>query len=337
MKNLLNQAVMEIIKSPGARLFISTPSIPSPSSAMILRLTILAFMLLLFPGIPANAQEKDAPYVPTPFNVVDKMLDMANVGPGDYVIDLGCGDGRIVIAAAREGATGLGVDIDAELIRKARENAREAGVSDKVMFLKQDLFKTDISGANVITMYLFPDLINKLRPTFTDQLEPGARIVSHDFDMEDWEPDQHAVVNNGHLFPDTLVLVPSGESDAYSPLQKKPNQNQPLQFLNHDVYYWEVPADARGRWKWQTNGKTFTMSIDQDFKKIHAEIHAGDTALTIKSKKLLGERINIRAVNPETETQYLFNGRIERDIIKGKIQIRSNDGKGVENWTAHQN
>ena len=103
-------------------------SITSPSSALILRLTALAFMMFVFSGGHANAQEKDAPFVPTPPDVVDKMLDMANVGPGDYVIDLGCGDGRIVIAAARRGATGLGVDIDGKLIRKARENAREAEI-----------------------------------------------------------------------------------------------------------------------------------------------------------------------------------------------------------------
>ena len=327
---------MEIIKRAGAKLSSGSSSITSSSSALILRLTALAFMMFVFSGGHANAQEKDAPFVPTPPDVVDKMLDMANVGPGDYVIDLGCGDGRIVIAAARRGATGLGVDLDAELIQKARENAREAGVSERVMFLKQDLFETDISGASVITMYLFPDLINELRPKLTDQLEPGARIVSHDFDMDDWEPDQRAEVNSGNFYSDTLVVVPSLDVDNYSRLQKKLNQNQPLSFLPHDVYYWEVPADARGQWKWQTTGKAFNMTMDQNFQQIHAEIHAGNTALTIKSEKLMGERINIRAVNPETQTRYLFNGRIDGDTIKGKIQIRSDDGKRVENWRAER-
>lgn len=307
------------------------------SAAMILRLTTMAFLLLLFSVSPANAQEKDAPYVPSPDKVVDKMLDMASVGPGDYVIDLGCGDGRIVIAAARRGAVGLGVDIDGELIRKARKNAREAGVSDKVMFLKQDLFKTDISGASVITMYLFPGLINKLRPELTAKLEAGARIVSHDFAMDDWEPDQHAVVRSGNLFSDTLVFTPLTNSDTYNPLLKRLNMDQPLPLLRHDIYYWEVPAEARGQWKWQTNGKSFSMSVDQNFKKIFTEIHSENTDLTIKSNMLRGERLNIRAVNPETETRYLFNGRIDGDTIKGKVQIRNNAGNSIENWTARRN
>ncbi|MFP4620911.1 MAG: SAM-dependent methyltransferase [Bacteroidales bacterium] len=328
---------MEIKKISRVKLSFRSSSMPSTSSAMMLRLTTLAFILLLFFGAPANAQEKDAPYVPTPDNVVDKMLDMAHVGPEDYVIDLGCGDGRIIIAAARRGAIGLGVDLDEELIKEARENAREAGVSDKVMFLKQDLFKTDISGANVITLYLFPDLINKLRPEFTEKLEPGARIVSHDFDMDGWEPDQHAQVNSGNLFPDTLILPKLTESDTYSPLLKDVTQNQPLSLLSHEVYYWKVPAEAQGRWKWQTNGEAFTMTVDQNFQKIQAEIRTGNTALTIESKKLMGDRITIHAVNPETKTRYLLNGHIEKDTIKGKIQIRSDEDKRIENWTANQN
>ena len=161
---------MEMTKSTGATWFFSSSSITFPSSAMIWHLTLIPFIVFLFSEVPAHAQEKDAPYVPTPPSVVDKMLDMANVGPGDYVIDLGCGDGRIVIAAARRGATGLGVDIDGKLIKRAREKAREAGVSDKVMFLKQDLFKTDLSGANVITLYLLQDLIYRLRPKLLKQL-----------------------------------------------------------------------------------------------------------------------------------------------------------------------
>ena len=328
---------MEIIKRTGARLLSGSSSITALPSAMMLRLTTLAFILFLFTGVPAHAQEKDAPYVPTPANVVEAMLDMAHVGPGDYVIDLGCGDGRIVIAAAKRGATGLGVDIDEKLIKKARENAREAGVSDKVMFLKQDLFKTDISGASVITLYLFPDLINKLRPEFIEKLEPGARIVSHDFDMNDWKPDQHAAIKSNKILSDTLVPVSEDEIETYSLINKKLNPKKPLSLLSHDIFYWKVPAKARGQWKWQTNGKAFTMAVDQSFNKIHTEIQAGNTALIIKSKRLRGERITIRAVNPDTKTRYLLNGRIEKDTIKGKIQIRSDEGQEIENWKARRN
>jgi SAM-dependent methyltransferase len=327
---------MEIIKRSGIKLLPGSSPITFLSPALIFRLTALAFLFFLFTGTPALAQEKDAPYVPTPATVVDKMLDMANVGPGDYVIDLGCGDGRIVIAAARRGATGLGVDIDEELIRKARGNAREAGVSDQVMFLKQDLFKTDISGASVITVYLYPSLINKLRPVFSGQLDPGARIVSHDFDMDDWKPDRHATVKSNMILSDTLVPVPEKELETYSQIYNKLNQNRPLPLFSHQVFFWEVPAKARGRWKWQTNGKAFTMTVDQNFKTIHAEIEAGNTNLIIKTKKLTGERLTIRAENPDTKTRYLFNGRIDGDTIEGKVQIRGDDGEEVENWTAER-
>jgi len=327
---------MGIIKITGAKLLTGSSSITFFSSGMMLRSIALAFLLLLFTGTPAQTQEKDAPYVPTPANVVDKMLDMANVGPGDYVIDLGCGDGRIVIAAARRGATGLGVDIDAKLIRKARGNAREAGVSDQVMFLRQDLFKTDISGASVVTLYLYPSLMNKLRPVFTEQLDPGARIVSHDFDMDDWKSDRHTTVESNKILSDTLVPLSEKEIKTFSLLHKKLGQNRPLPLFRHDVYYWEVPAEARGRWKWQAKGKAFSMTVDQSFNKIHTEIQVENTALTIKSKKLKGERLTIRAENPETKTRYLYSGRIDGDTIEGKIQIRGDDGKRVDKWSAER-
>ncbi len=335
MVNILNQTVMEIKKISGIKLFFRS-SKPSLSPAMMLRLATLVSVLLLFSGVCANAQEKDAPYVPTPDRVVDEMLDMAHVGSGDYVIDLGCGDGRIVIAAAKRGATALGVDIDGKLIRKARKKARRAGVSDNVMFLKQDLFKTDISGASVITMYLLPPMIQKLRTEFTEQLDPGTRIVSHDFDMGDWEPDRHTEVNMNNFIPDTLILTRPEESSSFGMMLNKPVFNKPLQLFSHNVFYWEVPAAARGEWQWKTGGKAFAMTIDQSFQKIHAEIRAGDTALTIENKNLTGERITIRAANPETETRYLFNGAIDGDTIKGKVQIRNNEGSSVKNWTARR-
>jgi ribosomal protein L11 methylase PrmA len=131
----------------------------------------------------ADAQELDVPYVSTPHSVVEEMLDVANVGTDDYVIDLGCGDGRIVIAAAERGAYGHGIDLDPERIREARKNAKAAGVQDKVMFLQEDLFKTDFSRANVITMYLLSSVNLKLRPILLERLEPGTKIVSHNFDM----------------------------------------------------------------------------------------------------------------------------------------------------------
>ncbi len=312
------------------------------SKARIWQGAIIVLMGFLFFDAPVYAQEKekDVPYVPSPDEVVDRMLDMARVGPGDYVIDLGCGDGRILVAAAKRGATGLGVDIDGALIEEARKNAKKAGVSDQVMFLKQDIFETDISRANVITMYLLPSLIRELRPQFIEQLQPGARIVSHDFDMGAWEPDRHKTINNSNLISDTLILdpiKPIQELETADPITKKLNLAQPAQVFLHNVYYWQVPADARGLWQWETHGEAFAMEVNQRFQQIHPEIRAGDTDLTIKRATLAGARINIIAENPATNHQYVFNGRINGDKIKGKVQISSKDNQWVENWNSTQN
>ncbi len=143
----------------------------------------------------AGAEELDVPFVVTPDRVTRAMLELAGVGPRDVVIDLGSGDGRIVIVAARQfGARGLGVEIVPDLVEQSRENARRAGVADRVEFRVQDLFETDLSGATVITMYLLPDVNLKLRPKL-QALKPGTRIVSHDWDMGDWAPDRTVTVD----------------------------------------------------------------------------------------------------------------------------------------------
>ena len=166
-------------------------------------------------GLRKLLQTQPAPdvvFVPTPPAVVHAMLEVAKVTPDDLVIDLGSGDGRVVIAAARDfGASAMGVELDAELIEQARENAREAGVANRVQFLQQDLFQADISKATVVTLYLMPMLNLKLRPRLFRSLPPGTRVVSHAFDMGDWKPDKEFVVEGRH------------------------------------VYFWVVPADAKGR------------------------------------------------------------------------------------------
>jgi protein-L-isoaspartate O-methyltransferase len=140
---------------------------------------------------PLTAQSRNlAPYVPTPSDVVDRMLTLAKVGPRDVVYDLGCGDGRIVIAAAQKfGARGVGVEIDANLVNQAEANAKAAGVERRVKFLLQDALTVDVSDATVVTLYLLSASNVKLRPILTRQLRRGARIVSHSFAMGDWEPE----------------------------------------------------------------------------------------------------------------------------------------------------
>lgn len=146
----------------------------------------LLFLVACFFVQPGLA--RDVPFVPTPERVVAKMLEVAKVGPKDVVYDLGSGDGRIVIAAAKKGARGIGIDIDPERIREARENARRAGVTKRVEFRESDLFKADFSDATVVTLYLLSGVNLKLRPKLLAELKPGTRIVSHGFDMGDWKP-----------------------------------------------------------------------------------------------------------------------------------------------------
>jgi precorrin-6B methylase 2 len=147
----------------------------------------------------AIAQERrpEVPFVPTPDEVVAEMLRLANVDKNDVVYDLGCGDGRIVITAAQKlGARGVGVDIDPERIKESNENARKAGVTDRVKFLQQDLFEIDLSEATVVTLYLLPDVNLRLRPKLLRELKPGTRIVSHAFDMGDWKPEKVVTVSS---------------------------------------------------------------------------------------------------------------------------------------------
>jgi SAM-dependent methyltransferase len=156
----------------------------------------LALLLVATPVLPSAPRTPDVHYVPTPQQVVDRMLELANVTSRDIVYDLGSGDGRIVITAARRyGARGIGIDIDPERVTEARENAQRAGVTDRVQFIQGDLFESDFREATVVTLYLLQSLNLKLRPKLLSELRPGTRVVSHAFDMGDWEPDHAEAVN----------------------------------------------------------------------------------------------------------------------------------------------
>ncbi|HBB31900.1 MAG TPA: SAM-dependent methyltransferase [Cyanobacteria bacterium UBA8803] len=143
------------------------------------------------PAVPTPEPKADVPYVPTPDQVVARMLELANVRDDDILYDLGSGDGRIVITAAQKhGIRGTGVEINPELVQRSRANAQAAGVADRVEFVQQDLFQTDLSDATVVTLYLLPEINLKLRPKLLQELKPGTRIVSHDFDMGAWQPER---------------------------------------------------------------------------------------------------------------------------------------------------
>jgi hypothetical protein len=167
------------------------------------RAVVMIAALALVPFGAALAQERqeprlDVPFVPTPQETVDRMLAMAKVGPNDYLIDLGSGDGRIPITAAKKfGTRGMGVDLNPVRVKESLENAKKEGVSDKVEFKVQNLFETDISKATVLTMYLLPDVNLQLRPKILSVLKPGTRVVSHQFTMGDWKPDAETVGPEG--------------------------------------------------------------------------------------------------------------------------------------------
>lgn len=245
-----------------------------------------------------NAQNLDVPYVPTPHDVVAAMLDVTDTGPGDYVIDLGSGDGRIVIAAAERGAYGHGMDLNPVRVREAEENARSAGVDDRVIFLEGDLFDADISKANVITMYLLTSVNLRLKPVLLETLRPGTRVVSHSFSMGDWEADEHLVVDSRH------------------------------------IYYWIIPADVKGRWEWRTGGESFTMDANQEYQKITLNLNSGNNSLRVGEPLLKGDRISFSALNTRNGKRYLFSGTVEGNTITGTAQVRSGNSRHVENWSA---
>lgn len=259
---------------------------------------IFSIIALLFFFSSASAQSLDVAYVPTPDFVVEEMLDMAGVGPGDYVIDLGCGDGRIVIAAAKRGAFGHGVDLDPQRIEEAWENAEKEGVADKVVFVEENIYDTDFSKANVITMYLFPTINIKLRPSLLEKLEPGSRIVSHDFSMDDWKADKHIREND------------------------------------HSVYFWVIPARVEGTWSWKAGGERFEMMARQKFQDIYLTILSDDSSFKVENNLLSGSRISFTATDSSTQKKYVYSGQVEEGKIEGIVQIHDGDNKTVENWMA---
>ncbi len=264
--------------------------------------TVLIFLGFTFTSAShIAAQDLDVPYVPTPENVVERMLDITNVKSSDYVIDLGSGDGRIVIAAAKRGASGHGIDLDPERIAEARENASSEGVDDQIMFMEGNIFDTDFSEASVITMYLLPSVNKKLRPELIEKLQPGTQVVSHSFDMGSWKADKKVVVKN------------DGRS--------------------HDIYYWVIPAQAEGAWSWSYNGTDFNMTVNQRFQEVSVKITDNtDTFFDIHKAELKGKRLTVRASNGDQN--YIFSGRVEGDKVYGMMQHHNGQEKNFSQWSA---
>ncbi|MGE3989059.1 SAM-dependent methyltransferase [Pseudorhodoplanes sp.] len=217
----------------------------------------------------------DVIYVPTPQEVVDRMLALAKVGPGDYMIDFGCGDGRMVVTAAKLGARGYGVDINPQRIKEANENAARAGVTDKVEFKIANLFEQDLSKADVMAMYLLPDINLRLRPKILDTMKPGTRIVSHAFDMGDWKPEVEEKVDG------------------------------------RNVYFWIVPAKVGGSWE-VDGAQKMTLKLDQTFQFFTGKADIGGKSVEVTDGQLKGADISFK-VDGKTFTGKVSGGSIAGD------------------------
>jgi hypothetical protein len=227
----------------------------------------------------ASRPKLDAPYVVTDYDVVDAMLAIAQVRPDDFVIDLGAGDGRILIAAARShGARGLGVDIDPGRIREATNNAGAAGVAHRVTFREQDLFATPLGEADVLTLYLTAEVNLRLRDRILAEMRPGARIVSHDFGMGDWRPDRRQRVGSA------------------------------------TIYLWVVPARAAGRWTLTADGRTATLDLRQRYQRLEGTISAGGRTSRVEQGQVGGARI--RFVANLGDGRQVFEGRVAGNRIE---------------------
>ncbi len=237
----------------------------------------------------AHSQFLDVPFVPTPQVVVDEMLRMAAVGPDDVVYDLGSGDGRIVITAARKfGARAVGVELDDHLIYQSEESARQANLLERVKFLQQDFFKTDFSQATVVTMYLLPGVMRRLRERMLG-LKPGTRLVAHDFDFEDWRPDRKTTIRK-------------------------------------NVFLWVVPARVGGRWQVRTGVPGGELAFDMELRQKYQELD-GFTRLDgqpsgVWEPSLDGDRIRFIVVdsrNREDEASLYFEGRAAGNAMEGEV------------------
>jgi hypothetical protein len=264
----------------------------------------------------AVAQASDVPYVPTPQNVVEKMLEMAKVGPADYLIDLGSGDGRIVITAARKyGARGFGVDLNPVRIDEANENARKAGVTDKVAFYQRNLFDTDLSQATVITMYLLPRVNLELRPRLLE-LKPGTRLVSHDFSMDDWKPDAHVRIDAKDKY---------GGSGGTS-----------------DIYFWVVPAKVAGGWQWQLplRGRSvaYEITLEQKFQVVSGTARVGGRSVRLQNPRLHGDeiRFSFSAEIDGSPVRHEFSGRVDGGVISGTASLSGPRLQSQLEWNAQR-
>lgn len=253
-------------------------------------------------ALGAGAQEvprTGGPYVPTPQEVVERMLQLAHVGPQDYVIDLGSGDGRMVLTAARRyGARGLGVDIDPELVERSVAQAQKLDIADRVEFRVEDVTRTPLAQASVITLYLLPGITQILKPRFLAELAPGSRIVAHDFDLGDWKADREVVVD---------VKEKYGAPGTWK----------------STLYLWIVPATVRGTWEIEmADGHAGRMLIraQQRYQEVTGTALVGGRSEVLSGGRVHGTRVEFRTGPEGGPPDALFEGVVEGDRMRGSVE-----------------
>jgi len=273
------------------------------------RLITLLLVISGFAALPAAAQTaagakdytpsvgqegKDVIWVPTPQSLVERMLQMAGTKPTDYVVDLGSGDGRTVITAAKKfGAKALGVEYNPDMVELAKRNAQKEGVAERAQFTRADIFQTDFSQATVLTMYLLPSLNVKLRPTILN-MKPGTRVVSHAFTMDDWQADQ----------------TDSSEGRT--------------------AYMWIVPAKVAGTWKLDVPGaRNYEATFLQQYQNFAGSAKADSKVMQFSNGKLRGETITFTLID-DANVRRDFTGSVNGNRIEGTVKTGSAESK----WTA---
>ena len=248
------------------------------------------------------------PYVPTPQIVVEQMLKFGAVNEKDFVIDLGSGDGVIVLTAARSyKASGMGIDIDPDLVRQSNASAQKYGIADRVSFVQLDVFKADLGKASVLTLYLLPGMMMNLRSKVFAELKPGVRVVSHDYHFGDWSSDDSIGFD-----------VPEKEAITGVP--------------RATLYKWIVPAKVAGKWTIKVaGGETYELALKQRFQSIvESSATSGGKALKPQSVSVKGGEISF--ILPDGKGVARFSGRVDGEVMEGMVELAS--GKAMVKWSA---
>jgi hypothetical protein len=276
-------------------------------STMLARRTVAVLALAAFAATAAaQAQKKDdftpqvgqagkdVIWVPTPEDLVERMLRMAQTTPNDFVIDLGSGDGRIAIAAAKKfNARAMGIEYNPDMVEVSNRTAAKEGVAGKARFVKADIFESDFSQATVITMYLLPGLNLKLRPKLLD-MKPGTRIVSHQFNMDDWQPDETTNIDGRR------------------------------------AYFWLIPAKVAGTWRFQSGSEGLDVTLEQKYQMLEGTVKLGTVNAGLRDAKLAGDKISFAFVD-QGGVRRDFTGKVSGNTMDGTMKLETGP---ESKWTA---